>query len=181
MDDLNEPPSEPDSRLSVIYARPMAAYNQDTSARIFSDQHAHAIVFDGACRDRIPSRDGAWAAAPRQADDRPESEPRCVDAFGIGTAVLPLPGATAGLHEDKGGSLKTRTPSGGQTRRQRGGTRPVGRLSPSERRCLVAKAADRPEPSERRVPVFGESTSAWASRRPSGFPSCINRSFCRAF
>jgi len=127
MDDLNEPPSEPDSRLSVIYARPMAAYNQDTSARIFSDQHAHAIVFDGACRDRIPSRDGAWAAAPRQADDRPESEPRCVDAFGIGTAVLPLPGAAAGLHEDKGGSLKTRTPSGGQTRRQRGGTRPVCR------------------------------------------------------
>ncbi len=116
MDDLNEGPSEPDSRLSVIYARAMDAYNKGTSARVFSEQHAHAIVFDGACRGRITSRDGALAAAPRQADDRPRSEPRCADAFRIGTAVLPLPGATAGLHEDKGGALKTGTPSGGAYR-----------------------------------------------------------------
>jgi hypothetical protein len=116
VNDLNEGPSEPDSRLSVIYARAMAAYNRGRSVRVFSEQHAHAIVFDGACRGRITSRDGALAAAPRQADDRPRSDPRCADAFRTGTAVLPLPGATAGLHEDRGGSLKTGTPSGGDTR-----------------------------------------------------------------
>ncbi len=116
MDDLNAGPSEPDSRLSVIYARAMAAYNRGMSARVPSEQHAHAIVFDGACRGRVASRDGALAAAPRHADDRPQSEPRCVDAFRIGAAVLPLPGATAGLDEDRGGALKTGTPSGGDAR-----------------------------------------------------------------
>jgi hypothetical protein len=116
VDDLNAGPSEPDSRLSVIYARAMAAYNRGMSARVPSEQHAHAIVFDGACRGRVASRDGALAAAPRHADDRPQSEPRCVDAFRIGAAVLPLPGATAGLDEDRGGALKTGTPSGGDAR-----------------------------------------------------------------
>ena len=79
------------------------------------------------------------------------------------------------------------TPSRRIARIWRPHSAPAGRnssgwpLSPSKRRCLVAKAADRPEPSERRVPVFGEPTSAWASRRPSDFSSCINRSFFRTF
>ena len=103
MDDLNEGPSEPDSRLSVIYARAMAAYNRDRSVRVFSEQHAHAIVFDGACRGRITSRDGALAAALRQTDDRPRSEPRGADAFRIGTAVLPTRGQRQGCTMTKAG------------------------------------------------------------------------------